>query len=125
MNRMEKERKGKFGSLLNGRTKDILLMCVLAIVLFYAAWKIFRADEKDKTVAQLSETEAKVMRILQEIDGVGDAEVVVCETEDGGKNVVVVCEGGKNIRVIMDVREAVAAALGTEEKAVKIYLKKE
>ena len=38
---------------------------------------------------------------------------------------VVVCEGANDFQVVMHVREAVAAALGTEQKAVKIYLKKE
>ena len=72
-----------------------------------------------------SETEQKVSRLLQEIDGVGKAEVMICETEDGVQSVVVVCEGANDISIVMDVREAVAAALGTEEKAVKVYLKKE
>ena len=62
---------------------------------------------------------------MEEIDGVGDANVIVYEAEDGAKSVVVVCEGANNLRVVMNVREAVAAALGTEVKAVKIYLKKE
>ena len=61
---------------------------------------------------------------LEEIEGVGDANVIVCETEDGKKNVVVVCEGAKNLLVVMNVREAVAAALGTEQNAVKVYQKK-
>ena len=102
-------------------------MCALAMLLFYTAWKIFQTEEATAggAYASMSENEKKVMRILQEIDGVGEANVVVCETEDGVTGVVVVCDGAKNLRVIMDVREAVAAALDTEEKAVKIYLKKE
>ena len=49
---------------------------------------------------------------------------MICETEEGVLGAVVVCEGAKNIRVNMDIREAVATALGTKESAVKIYLKK-
>ncbi|MBR2375017.1 MAG: hypothetical protein IKA88_01880 [Clostridia bacterium] len=73
----------------------------------------------------MTESEQKIARILEEIDGVGDAEVIVCETEDGVKSAVVVCEGARDFTVVLDVREAVAAALGTEQSAVKIYLKKE
>jgi hypothetical protein len=47
----------------------------------------------------------------------------VCETEDGVQSVVVVCEGANNLQVIMDIKEAVAAAVGAQEKNVKIYLK--
>lgn len=104
--------------------KDLLLIGVLAIALLFAISRVFGGN-KEKTVASsMTETERKVSRLLQEIQGVGEAEVIVCETEDGTKNVVIVCEGAKNIRVILDVREAVAAALGTDENSVKIYQKK-
>lgn len=119
--------KKKIGALLSGRVKDLLLIGVLGIVLFYTAWKIFEEDDASNTAAQaqLSETEIKVMRILQEIDGVGEASVVVCEKGEEIISVVVVCEGANDLRVIMNVREAVAAALDTSQKIVKIYLKKE
>ena len=111
---------------LDGRIKDIFLLSSLAIVLIFAAWQIFHTEDSEESVAvNATEAEAKVIRILEEIEGVGDANVIVYETEEGPKNVVVVCEGANNLRVVMNVREAVAAALGTEEKAVKIYLKKE
>ncbi len=108
-----------------GRGRDLLIMGVLALVLFYTAWKIFQEEETDKEALSLSENEVKVMRLLQEIDGVGEASVVVCEDEDGVKSVVVVCEGANDLRVAMNVREAVAAALDTQQKSIKIYLKKE
>lgn len=99
----------------------------LGLVLFYTAWKIFQTEDLSKSATQqsFSETEIKIMQILEEIDGVGEANVAVCETEDGVQSVVVVCDGAKNIQVVMNVREAVAAALNTSEKAVKIYLKKD
>ena len=46
------------------------------------------------------------------------------ETDEGVQSVVVVCEGANNLQVVIDVREAVASAVGTQEKNVKIYLKK-
>ena len=72
----------------------------------------------------MTETERKISLLLEEIEGVGKASVMVCETEEGILGAVVVCEGANDIRVNINVREAVATALGTEEKAVKIYLKK-
>jgi len=109
-----------------GKCKDVLIIVGLAIVLIVAIWRIFYTnDEPLESVAVMSESERKVSRILAEIDGVGDAEVMIYETEEGTQSVVVVCTGAKNLRVIMDVREAVSAALGTREKDVKVYLKKE
>lgn len=113
-------------SFFNGKIKDFLLLAGLALALMIAAWRIFGDDgEKASVSAQATETETRVMRLIEEIDGVGEANVIVYEDEDGVKSVVVVCEGANDLRVVMDVREAVAAALGTEQKAVKIYLKKE
>lgn len=121
-----KTQKNKLSTLFGGRVKEFLIVGVLGIVLFYTAWKIFQEDDAANTAhLQLSASEIKVMRILQEIDGVGEASVVVCENEEEIKSVVVVCEGAKDLRVIMNVREAVAAALDTDQKLVKIYLKKD
>ena len=115
----------KGAKLINGRIKDVLILSILAFVLIFAAWKIFYTDESGATsVASTSESERKVSRLLEQIEGVGEADVMICETEDGVQSVVVVCEGAKDLQVMMNIREAVAAALGTEEKAVKIYLKK-
>ena len=109
----------------NGKIKDILLLATLAFILIFASWKIFyQEDNVETSVAIQTETEKKIGLILQEIEGVGEASVAVCETEEGVLGAVVVCQGANNLKVIMDVREAVATALGTEEKAVKVYLKK-
>ena len=57
------------------------------------------------------------------MDGVGTAEVRICEDENGVLSVAVVCDGAKNILVNSNIREAVSAALGVDEKNVKIYPK--
>ena len=121
------EKKKGWATLFSGRIKDVSLMAVLAIMLFSLAFFVFREEENtgELVTAQMTEREQKVSRILQEIEGVGEASVVVCEDEDEVKSVVVVCEGANNLRVVMDIREAVAAALDTEQKSVKIYLKKD
>ena len=108
------------------KMKDGLLLLLLGFLVVLMAWLVFRSDDggKEATV-YATETEIKVVRLLQEIDGVGAADVIVYEKENEIESVVVVCEGANNLRVVMNVREAVANALGTEEKAVKIYLKKE
>lgn len=113
-------------NIFDGKIKEILLISVLALTLVFAVWKVFYdGDTKNVISVSGSETEQKISLLLKEIDGVGEANVMICETEEGVKSVVVVCEGARDLQVVMNVREAVAAALGTEEKAVKIYLKKE
>ena len=120
----EREKRKKFR--FDNRIKDICILAVLALVLVFASWKIFGSEkEVEETASTLSQTEEKISRLLEEMDGVGEASVMICETEEGVQSAVVVCEGAKDLQVIMDIREAVASALGTKEKAVKVYLKKE
>lgn len=112
---------------LNGKIKDILLLGCFALALVFASWKIFNTNDADTTFFSnaMSANEEKISRLLSEMDGVGEAQVMICEENDEVQSVVVVCEGAGNFQVVIRIREAVAAALGTEEKAVKVYLKKE
>jgi hypothetical protein len=124
---LNKGESKKESLLLNGRIKDVIWISIVALILFLACFLVFGKEENLESVAmaQMSEKEQKISQILHEIDGVGEVSVVVCEEEDEVKSVVVVCEGAKDIRVVMEVREAVATALNTQQKSVKIYLKKD
>lgn len=130
MNKMENssfKAKTWSGFIKNGKWRDVLLMGILGCTLVFVAWKLFSEDDTEEGFVSgtTTATEEKVGRLLNEIEGVGEAEVMICETEDGVQSVVVVCDGAKNLSVVMTIREAVSAALGTEEKTVKIYQKKE
>lgn len=101
---------------------EILLFIGLALALCLAVWQVFLKE--DKNVQSLGNTEEeRLVAILEQMDGVGDAEVMIGVSENGNKSVVIVCDGADRLSVIMDVREAAATALGIEEKFVKIYLK--
>ena len=115
------------GRLKSGKIKDLLIIAGLALLLVFAVWRIFYKPDDLSTQTGVSGTESEraLTALLGEIEGVGEVNVMICEDEEGVQSVVVVCDGAKNIRVNSDIREAVAAALGTEEKNVKIYLKKD
>ena len=113
--------------LFTGKIKDVLLLCGLLIIVVFAGYKLFHYDDNNttSTILHANETEEKLTYMLENMEGVGKATVVICQTEDGVKNVVVVCEGANDLQVIINVREAVATAVGIQEKFVKVYLKKE
>ena len=115
-----------FFSGFGGKTRDIVILIVCVVLLLVIGWSIFHSKKNDTAIGAegYSANEWKAMRILQEIEGVGEASVVVSEDSDGVQSVVVICEGARNISVVMDIREAVATALNTSQKSVKIYLKK-
>ena len=114
----------KLKNIQFSKYKDIIIVGVFAIILVFFVWTTFYKDDTS-TNTVLTENESKLCEILSKIDGVGQAEVMICEDEDSVKSVVVVCQGANNLQVVMDVREAVCAALGTSEKSVKVYLLKE
>ena len=111
---------------IDGRIKDLLLVFGLAIVLGFSVWNVFYTNDTPSTTASLmNEKEKRISLLLKEMDGVGSADVMIYETEEGVQSAVVICDGAKNFDVLIKVREAVATALGTEEKTIKVYLKKE
>ena len=102
---------------------EIGLFVCLAFVLCIAVWQAFLKEDK---ISQATETteEAKLVAILENIAGVGEAEVMIGVYENGERGVVIVCDGANSLSVLMDVREVASIALGIEPKNVKVYLKK-
>ena len=111
-------------SIPKTKIKNIALFFALAGFLTLAVWQVFFTNDKTETTFTPTDLETELSLLLKEMDGVGDVDVMIYETEEGVESVVVVCEGANNLLVNMHIREAVAAALGTNEKSVKIYLKK-
>ena len=108
------------------QVKDLLVICLLGIFVLVGVWMVFREEKNGaESAVGITQMEQNVSNLLSQIQGVGEADVMICETEEGVQSVVVVCEGARDLQVIINVREAVAAALGTQEKAVKVYLKKD
>ena len=117
------------------KLRDVLLVSCLALLLVFAVWKIFytpssasrfsagNAGTSAAATDSASEKEKSLAAFLSEMDGVGTGEVRICEDENGVMSVAVVCDGAKNILVNSNIREAVSAALGVDEKNVKIYPK--
>ena len=112
-------------SFPKNKLKNIALFFSLSAFLALAVVQVFFTEDKDVSSVGVSELEKELALLLNEIEGVGMVNVMICQADDGVvESVVVVCEGADNIKVNMNVREAVATALGTDEKSVKIYQKK-
>ena len=127
MNKFNKmEAEGERGLILHKKRKwkEACLYAVIALLLLLAVWIAFFKQNGNREAIK-SSTEVKLIELLEGIRGVGEADVMICETEDGAKSVVVVCDGASNFNVMLSVREAVATALNLDQKSVKIYLKKD
>lgn len=106
------------------KLKNIALFFTLACCLSIAVWQVFFINDTNNAVSLENDLETELALFLKEMDGVGEVEVMIHETEEGVQSVVIICEGANDLLVNMNVREAVSAAIGADEKSVKIYLKK-
>lgn len=112
-------------SIPKAKIKNLALLFSIGALLAVAIFQVFSKDDtQQQTFNDKNQTETELCMLLNEIQGVGEVNVMIYEGETGVESVVVVCEGANDLLVNMHVREAVAAALGADEKSVKIYLKK-
>lgn len=104
--------------------KKIIIVVVLIIVLIGTIYFINKSGNTAATSAPVSgksETEAKLTSILQRMDGVGEVDVMITESENGIEGVVVVCAGANNIMTKNDILNAVSTALKIDKKIIAIY----
>lgn len=108
------------------RYKKIIIIAVLLTALIISAVVLFgNNNDKSLTIGsetvERTETESKLMRILSEIEGVGKAEVMISESENGVDGVVIVCEGADSLITRSNVINAVKVALNIEKSNIAIY----
>lgn len=65
--------------------------------------------------------EIKLEQILSGIDGVGQAEVMINESEDGIEGVIIVCSGANNLMTRNNILNAVTTALNVKGNNIAIY----
>lgn len=102
--------------------KKIFIIISLIIALSIAAIIAF-GESKPVTVTSInrSVTEEKLVRILSEIRGVGQAEVMISEADGNIEGVIIVCEGANDIMVKNDVINAVITAFKVEKNNIAVY----
>ncbi len=105
--------------------KKIIIVVVLIIILVGTIYFINKSQEKDKstvaTSVQKSNAEIKLCGILSSIEGVGAADVMINEGENGIVGVVIVCEGANNLMTKSNILNAVSTALNVQKNLIAIY----
>lgn len=99
----------------------VLLLALVLIVIILNTNKSLSVTTSGGTATAKTETELKLERILAGIEGVGEAEVMINQSESGISGVVIVCQGANNIMTRNDVLNAVCTALNIDGNNVAIY----
>jgi len=99
----------------------LLLAALIVIAIFLNGNKSLSVTKTGGSSQNKSATELKLESILSEIKGVGQAEVMINESEDGIDGVIVVCSGGNNLMTRSDILNVVSTVLNVKENNIAIY----
>lgn len=99
----------------------LLLAALIAAAIFLYGGNLSSSSSQTDLTSNRSEKEIKLMRILSEMEGVGDSEVMIYEDDGEIQGVVVVCEGADSIMTRNDILNAVSCALKIEKSYIAIY----
>ena len=108
------------------QNKSALIVLVLLIALIIIAVSLNGNKHSALTstagsTQNKSVTEIKLEQILSEIKGVGQAEVMINESEEGIEGVIIVCSGANNLMTRNDILKAVTTALNVKGNNIAIY----
>lgn len=111
---------GDVKKFLGSKTTRIVLLCLAALLLLFAIYKVF-FRESDKADYRPTERESRLCRLLSEVEGVGNAEAYITEEEGVPVGAVVVFEGADSILTRMRVMEITARILNIGKNDVQVY----
>lgn len=99
----------------------ILLIALIVIVITLGGSKALTVSSTSVSDVNKSDKEIKLEQILSEIEGVGHAEVMISEGEDGIEGVIIVCSGANNLMTRNDIINAVTTLLKVKGNNIAIY----
>ena len=100
-----------------------MLICLVALVLLLAVWKVFFPSESKTASTSATEQEYRLSLILSQIEGVKEVSVMIGEEAGGATSAIVVFSGADGLLTRMRLVEATAAALNIERANVHVYPK--
>lgn len=110
-----------FKELYKNKTVRIVLLCLLALVLLLAVWKVF--FRKDVTTSGYTPTaqESRLSILLSEIEGVKGTTVMITERDGIPVSAVVVFQGEDGILIRTRIMEVAASALSLHTRDILVY----
>lgn len=115
----------KLFSYLKTNVKVIIVAAIVAVLVGIVL--VLNSVEKGKSTqpaavaANKTETELKLAGLLNNMKGVGEADVMINESEGEILGVVIVCQGADNIMTRNDILNAVSTALNISKSIIAIY----
>ncbi len=112
----------KFKDFCKNRTVRIVAVCIAALLLLFAAYKVFAGGGSSKKSGYvMSEREERLHVLLCGIEGVKDVKAMVTEEEGAPVGVVILFEGEDGFLTRMRLTDVAAAALNIDRRSVVVY----
>ncbi len=110
----------KIKAFFSNKTVRIVLVCLLALLLLFVCYRVF-AGGKDGTEAVGTAQEERLADLLQRIDGVEKATVMITEENGEAVGAIIFFDGTDGLVVRMRILEVTSAALGISRSDVLVY----
>ena len=85
----------KLKSFFSDKTVRAIALALLALLLLFAAWKVFFSGNTSSV--SHTEEELRLSAVLGQIEGVGDVDVMITTSDGTAVSAVVVCKGADSI----------------------------
>ena len=115
--------KADIKKLWQNKTLKIILLCVVALLLLLAVWKVFfkNGDSRTKSDYQPTERESRLSVVLSKIEGVDGTTVMIGEENGVPVSAVIVFSGTDGFLTRMRITQATANALSIDPNSVLVY----
>ena len=100
----------------------IILLCALALVLLIAVYEVFFASESAASSYDETDTEARIASMLERVEGIDEASVMIVEEEGEAVSCIVVYRGEDSILSRMRILDIASSALSIPKERVQVYL---
>ena len=109
--------------LLQSRAFRVVAVCIGAFLLLFAVWRVFFSGGKSEPADTYSPTslEERLAQLLDEIEGVDGATVMIGEKDGEAVSAVVIIRGDLGLVTRMRVLDATANALHIARQDVLVY----
>lgn len=110
----------KLKELFARRSVKLILVLLLGLLLLLAAFRVF-SPKRGQSTYTASDREAKLSALLEKLDGVKSAAVMITEQGGDPASAVVIYEGEDTFLLRIRLAEVAAGALGIEEREIRVY----
>ncbi len=106
-------------NLFENKTVRVIAILILALLLLLVVFRVFAVQDSGGYTP--TEREQRLIRLIETLDEVSDATVMITEEEGAPVGAVVIFRGEDGILTRMHILEIAAGALNIPQKAVLVY----